>query len=131
MDATALNDLKTTSANKKKLQISYEAFLLDDEINSSHQERIASQMNGFIVTDSRSDNPSVVHSVSSPIDLSPKLHVKRRRQAIKRQFSRLKAKRIAEQHFLQRKSLSHLNSTLNKYPDITMLVQMLGEELEF
>ena len=62
-----INDLKTTSANnKKKLQISYEAFLLDDEINSSHQERIASQMNGFIVTDSESDNPSVVHSVSSP-----------------------------------------------------------------
>ena len=81
-------------------------------------------MNGFIVTDSESDNPSVVHSVSSPLDPSLKLHVKRRRQAIKRQFSRLKAKRIAEQHFLQRKSSSHLNSILNKYSDI-------GEKIEY
>ena len=98
-------------------------------------------MNGFIVTDSESDNPSVVHSVSSPLDLSLKLHVKRRRQAIKRQFSRLKAKRIAEQHFLQRKSSSHLNSIListlilekrlNTLSSLTMLMHMLGEELEF
>jgi len=43
------NNLKTSQTSKKKLQISYEAFLLDDEINLCHKERIANQMNGFII----------------------------------------------------------------------------------
>ena len=103
--------------------VSYEAFLLDDEINLSSQERIAKHLNGFIVTesDSKGDNASIIHSASSPLDPSLRVHIKRRRKAIKQQITRLK--RIADQHFLQRKSSKHLNSILNKYPDI-------GEKIE-
>jgi len=51
--------------------------------------------------------------------LDPNLHahIKKRRKSITQNFSRLKAKRIASQHFLQRKSSQHLNSTVNKFLD--------------
>ena len=53
-----INDLETTSANdKKNYRFHMKAFLLDDEINFANQERIASQMNGFIVTDMRVTTP--------------------------------------------------------------------------
>ena len=74
-----INDLKISQANKKKFQISYEVFLLDDKLNLSHQERIANQMNGFVVTDSDSDNdnPAKVNNIQSPLDPNLKAHIKK------------------------------------------------------
>ena len=82
-------------------------------------------MNGFIVTESESDNdnPDRVNYIQSPLDPNLHAHIKKRRQSIKQNFSRLEVKRITSQHFLQRKSSQHLNSIVNKFPDI-------GEKIE-
>ena len=73
------------STNKIKLMVSYEAFLLNDEINLSSQKRIAKHLNGFIVTesDSEGNNASIIHSASSPLDPSLQAHIKRGHKAIK------------------------------------------------
>ena len=67
---------------------------------------MAQHLNGFIVTesDSEGNNASIIHSASSPLDPSLQAHIKRGHKAIKKQFTRPEAKRIADQHFLSRKS---------------------------
>ena len=62
------------------MQISYEAFLLDDELNLSQQEQLASQMNGFIITEGESDNdnPDRVDYIQSPLDPNLHAHIKKR-----------------------------------------------------
>ena len=48
---TKLDEVDLTSSERRKLEISHEAFLAEEDLNV-HKQRQADQMNGFIVTES-------------------------------------------------------------------------------
>ena len=91
-----------TSQEMEQLKISFEAFTVDDELNSELNLREARAVNNEIVTDSESDSAEDICQVNSLFDDSVKDIVLKRQVAIKRSASRLKPKRIAEQNLLHR-----------------------------
>ena len=96
------------------LSISLEAYRMEEEINCNLQ-RQADQLNGCIISESDSDDPSAVHTSKSPLD--PNLVLKRRK-SIRKQRQRLMAKKISEQNFLHRKTSKREDTILKMYPDI-------------
>ena len=55
-----------------QLEISYEAFSLDEELNAEIKSREANAVNGDIVTDSQSDDANEICQIKSPLDDSMK-----------------------------------------------------------
>ena len=117
-----LDELDLTSNERKKLKISHEAFLAED-INEVHKERQADQMNGLIVTESESDDPGAIQDATSVTDASVRDIVIKKRDSIKRQMRRRRAKRIAEQNFLRKKQTKRVNTILSRFPDIGKAIE--------
>ena len=80
------------------LSILLEAYRMEKEINCNLQ-RQADQLNGCIISESDSDDPSAVHTSKSPLDPNLKALVLKRRKSIRKQRQRLMAKKISEQIF--------------------------------
>lgn len=87
----------------EQIKLSHEAYLADEHLYGEKCERTAQEINGDIVTDSESDNPSVylksVHDEASQELIAKKV------AAIKRQIRRKRAKYISQQHFWEERSL--------------------------
>jgi hypothetical protein len=76
--------LKLSLKEKEQLRISYEAFVLDEQISSGNQ-REANMRNGDIVTESESDDPDTIHNSRTPLDPELKKLIEKRRRSIRRQ----------------------------------------------
>lgn len=82
--AHATEDLEINGCNKKQLQTSFEALRADQMFNDQHRQRQVAILNGDIVTDSESDDPTAIQSASTPLDESLKALVQKRRKSILR-----------------------------------------------
>lgn len=80
-----VEELNIASNEKKKLKISHEAFLAEEDVNAVHKQRQADQMNGLIVTESESDDPGAIQDATSVMDESIREIVIKKRNSIKRQ----------------------------------------------
>ena len=107
--------LKLSLKEKEQLPISYEAFVLNEQISSGNQ-REANLRNGDIV--SESDDPDTIHNSQTPLDPGLKKLIEKRRRSIRRQAQRTKAKRIMQKNFLGRKVAKRIDTIVEKYPDI-------------
>lgn len=81
-----LEELDITSNEKKKLKISHEAFIAEEDANAVHKQRQADQMNGLIVTESESDDPGAIQDATSVTDASVRDIVIKKQDSIKRQM---------------------------------------------
>ena len=123
---SALLELLNCELSKEEydqLQISYEAFCLDQELNAEIKSREANTIKRKIVTVSESDDANEVCRIRTPLDDSMKKLVQKKRNFIKRRASRLKAKRIAEQNFLQRKVSRKIKGIVNEFPNIGSTIE--------
>ena len=118
----SIDSLQITSREKEMLSVSLEAYRLEEEI-SCNLQREADEVNGCIVSETDSDDPSAVHTSKSPLDPDLKTLIQKRRKAIRKQRQRLTAKKISKQNFLHRKTSKREDTILKKYPDI-------GEKIE-
>lgn len=107
-----------TQQERDQLQISYEAFTLDEELNTSLKFREVNAINGEIVTDSESDDAEDICHVKTLLDDSTKQLIEKKRKSIKRQALRLQAKRIVEQNFLRRKVCRKVRGIVKQFPNI-------------
>ena len=112
-----------TQEEYSQLQISYEAFCLDERLNTEMKTREADAINGDIVSESESDDASEICTVKTPLDDSMKKLVQKKRKSIKLKASRLKAKRIAEQNFLQRKVNRKVKGIVKEFPDVGSTIE--------
>ena len=118
-----LEELDITSNEKKKLKISHEAFTAEEDANAVRKQRQADQMNGLIDTESESDDPGAIQDATSVMDASVMEIVIKKRDSIKRQMRRRRAKRIAEQNFLRKKQTKRVNTILSRFPDIGKTIE--------
>lgn len=88
-----------TQEEYNQLQISYEAFCLDEQLNTGVKSRETDAINGFIVSESESDDASEICSINTPFDGSTKKPIEKKRKSIKLKAYRLKAKRMADTTF--------------------------------
>ena len=107
-----------TQEECNQLQISYEAYCVDEQLNAEMKSRDVNAINGDIVTDSESDDASELLQIKTPLDDPVKKLVQKKRKSIKLKASRLKAKRIAEQNFLRRKVSRKVKGIVTDFPDI-------------
>ena len=112
-----------TQEEYNQLQISYEAFCLDEQLNAEIKLREANAINGDIVTDSESDDANEVCQIKTPLDDSIKKLIQKKRKSIKLKASRLKAKHIAEQNFLQWKVSHGVKGIVKEFPDIGTTIE--------
>ena len=87
------------------------------------QSTNSDQMNGLIVTESESDDPGAIQDATSVTDASVRDIVIKKRDSIKRQMRRRRAKRIAEQNFLRKKQTKRVNTILSRFPDIGKAIE--------
>ena len=85
--------------------------------------RIARAINGEVVTDSESDNPEDYVHLQDPLSEEGRALVKKRRTAIQRRIRRMKAKAIAEQRFLTRKTPKRFSKVLLECPDVGKTIE--------
>ena len=112
-----------TQEEYNQLQISYEAFCLDEQLNAEIKSREANAINGDIVTDSESDDANEICQIKTPLDDSMKKLIQKKRKSIKLKASWLKAKRIAEQNFLQRKVSRKVKGIVKEFPNIGATIE--------
>ena len=115
---SSIDELQITKKEKQLLEISREAFHADEKLNGQQRSRHADMLNGFIVTDSESDDPDVIEKAVTPVDSSLKDVIQKKRTAIRHQAQRLKAKHIQEQHFLHHRRSKKVKDIIKEYPDI-------------
>lgn len=105
----------------EQIKLSHEAFLAEEELYGDEHERANLEMNGEIVTDSESDDPSAylksVHDEASEKLIAKKI------AAVKRQIRRKRAKYLSQQHYLGKKKSKSLSNIATKFPNI-------GQEIE-
>ena len=97
--ASVIDKLQIVKKEKRLLEISYEAFLVEKEYNRFQKTQHADALNGCIVTDSVSDDPDTIAKAQSPLDSSLKDVILKKRATIKREMKRTKAKYKEEQRF--------------------------------
>ena len=122
-----LESIVTDNEKKDLLELSYRSFIASNA-NAAEDSKIASMMNGEIVTDSESDVDAdylCLNEECGTFVLSDgvKRTILKRRAAIKTQNQRYKAKLLAEQRFLSRKVTRNVRGILLDYPNI-------GKEIE-
>lgn len=76
--------LELSLKKKEQLRISYEAFILDEQINSGNQREV-NMHNGDIVTESESHDPDTIHNSQTPLDPGLKKLIEKRRRSTRRQ----------------------------------------------
>ena len=86
------------------------------------QKRVQNAINGDIVTDSESDNPDCYIGLD-PKSEHGKIVIAKKRAAIKRKASRLRAKMIAERRFLCNKSSKRVSKILQECPDLGKVIE--------
>ena len=121
--SSSIDKLRIGKKEKRMLEISREALLVEEEFNSFQKTRHADAVNGCIVTDSESDDPDTIEKAQSPLDPLLQDVIQKRRGAIKRQMQRLKAKRLEDQCFLRRRINRKVKGIVKDYPDIGQTIE--------
>ena len=97
----------------------YETFKNDD---SAHQRTERAQ-EGFIVTETESENSEALARLCEPLCESGRMLISRRRKAICRQKQRLRAKAIAQRRLLSRKKSERVSKLLSECTDIGKVIE--------
>ena len=97
------------------------------EKEQSIHRHIADAINGLVVTNSDSDNPDDVINFD-PISTKGKAIITKKRAALRRRATRLRAKLIAEQNFLGRKKSKRQSKILEECPDIGKTIEKFVSE---
>ena len=93
--------LKELEPHEKELvSQSYAAFLHVEDRERPEEEREAAAWNGYIVSDSDSDNPDVYSGIKDLSSTAAQVVLQKKILAIRRQTRRRRAAAIAEKHFL-------------------------------
>lgn len=117
---SSLLEIVTPELSKEELQqlqVSYEAFCIDSQLDDEERQREVNSVNGVIVSDSESDD------VKTVLDDKMKAIVEKKYNYIKRKTARLKAKQISEQNFLNRRVSRKLKGILKEFPDIGTTIE--------
>lgn len=96
---------------------------MDEQLNAEIKSREVNAINGDIVTDSESDDANKVCRIKTPLDDSMKKLIQKKRKSIKLKASRLKAKCIAEQNFLQWKVSRKVKGIVKEFPNIGTTIE--------
>ena len=91
--------------------------------DASESQRIAQVVNGCIVTESESDNPHLYATLDDPLSETGRLIIAARRKAIQSRRRRLRAKAVAEQSFLSRKSSKRVSKVLTECKDVGNVIE--------
>ena len=91
-------------------------------------ERTARALNVCIVTEPESDDPELIARLHDPLCESGRLLIAKRRKAIQRRTRRLRAKAVAEQRFLSKKSSTRISRILSQCPDIGKVIESFVSE---
>ena len=92
------------------------------EAEECRQQRVANAINGDVVTDSESDDPDSYIGLDPKTELG-KMVIVKKRAAIKRRARKLRAKMIAEKHFLCNKTSKRVSKILQQCPDIGKVIE--------
>lgn len=117
-----LSALKLTAEEESLVYQSRQAFLAAQN-DARESERTAEVLNGLIVSDMESDNPDEYIELQNPLSDAGRLLILKRRRAIKRRASRMRAKAIANQKFLARKSPKRVSKVLTECPNIGLEIE--------
>ena len=119
---TQMEELRLES-HKQLLSQSHGAFVTDSLVQQHLNVREASALNGEIVSDVESENPEAYVGLDNLHSENAKTLIINRRKAIRRCCRYMKAKKIAEQNFLCRKTSRSVRGIVKEYPNI-------GKEIE-
>ena len=114
-------DLATDQGQKALLTSSYAA--LHASLPDANQDRVASLLNGDIVTDSESDNPDEYVGVTSVVSEKAKNLVAKKRVSLARRMRRLQAKHLATANFLSRRLSKPMKTLVDRFPDIGQSIE--------
>ena len=106
-----------------QLQLSFEAFIADEELNSSFKLREARALNGVIVSDSEPDDTEKISQVKNVLDESKKEIVLKKRMSLKCAATRLKMKRVAQSKLLRRRISCKAKGIVKRFPDISERIE--------
>ena len=120
-----VKDTSLDPGQKLALTTSYAAFRASTP--DASQQRSACALNGDIVTDSESDDAEDYANIHSLASEHAKRIITKKRKSLLRRARRLKAKHIAEQNFLCRKS-KHMKSVVDRFPDIGQSIESFVSE---
>ena len=96
--------------------------------DACEMEQTARVLNGCIVTEPESDDPELTARLHDPLCESGRLLIAKRRKAIQRRTRRLRAKAVAEQRFLSKKSSTRISRILSQCPDIGKVIESFVSE---
>ena len=113
---TNISEYSFNEHEVKLIQQSHGAYL-SSLTEESTQQNIADHMNGDVVTDLESDSPEKYIDLSLQSEEARRIIMKKR-AAIQRKARRLRAKMIAEKHFLSNKNSKRVSRILQECPDI-------------
>ena len=103
--------------DKALLEQSHQAYMCD--INRRRLvDREANALNGFIVTDSESEDPDQYLDLHSIASEKAQSLIAAKKKRLYRQTRYLKSKKLAEKHFLSRRVSRTVKGILKDYPDI-------------
>lgn len=98
------------------------------ENDSIEQRRIERAVNGDIVTDSESDDPSQYIGLTGPSSACGQELIIKRRKAIRRRAKKLHSKTVAEQRLLCRRVLPQVSRIERECPNIGRVVEDFVQE---
>ena len=107
--------------------VSYEAFKVDEMLNSYIRNKKNREINEEIITDSELDNPTYYLKAGSAKSEHAQEIIKKKIATIQRQKRRRRAKLIAERHFLGRTS-KRLSTIIQKHPNIGKTIEMFVQD---
>ena len=107
---------------------SYTACSHVEERESPEEKREAAAWNGYIVSESDSDNPDTYSGITNLSSSAAQGVLRKRILAIQRQTRRRREAAIAKKHFLARKRSKRMGTILQKFPDIGKVMESYVEE---
>ena len=111
-----------------QLQLSFEAFIADEELNSRFKLRETRALNGEIVSDSEPDDTEEISQVKNVLDESVKELVLKKQMSIKRAATRLKMKRVAQRNLLHKRISCKAKGIVKCFPDIGETIEQFVKQ---
>ena len=105
---------------------SYYAFLAAESDQAEDRQR-ARALNGEVVSECESDDPEAYLSTTNPLSIASRRLVAKKRTAVKRRATRLKAKAIASANLLSKQVSKRCSTILRDCPDIGKTIESFVE----
>ena len=119
------SDLPTLGFTKCQIDLvsqSREAYMAVQS-DAYGSERTARVLNGFVVTESESDDPQLIANLRDPLCESGRLLISKRQKSNQRKMRRLRAKAIAEQRFLSKRTSKRIGKILAECNNIGKVIE--------